>query len=134
MSRRKQIVIVISAVLLGVASVPAGVVGYFYLENQRMKTEMVKIVKDHHQELMNYMQGKQVDPHHRVKTFTVEYEKTEHSPMGGIMVYGYVNHNKKYAVSLMLDKEDVDDRDKLEVVSSSTTIALEEKLGGLTDD
>lgn len=83
MSRRKQIVIIISAVLLGVASVPAGVVGYFYLENQRMKTEMVKIVKDHHQMLLDYLQSKQLDPNHRVHSLTIEYDKTEHNPMGG---------------------------------------------------
>ncbi|ARY92248.1 MULTISPECIES: DUF1310 family protein [Lacticaseibacillus] len=134
MSRRKQIVIIISAVFLGVASVPAGVVGYFYLENQRMKTEMVKIVKDHHQLLLDYMQSKEIDPHHRVKTVTVYYDKTEHNPMGSIMIYGYVNGNKKYDVSFDMDKVDIGGVDKIRVDSADYSMDLLDFLEGKSNE
>ncbi|KAB1971296.1 MULTISPECIES: DUF1310 family protein [Lacticaseibacillus] len=129
MSRRKQIIIIICSVLLVVCAVPVGIGGYFYLENQRMKTEMVKIVKDHHQLLLDYMQNKENDPYHRVKTLTIEYGKTEHSPMGGIIIYGYVNGNRKYDVSFIIDKDDIGGVEKIRVSSSTTSMDLERMLG-----
>ena len=124
MSRRKQIVIIICSVLLAVCAVPAGIGGYFYLENQRMKTEMVKIVKDHHQLLLDYMQSKEIDPHRRVKTVTIEYDETRHNPGGGIIVDGFINKDKNLSFELGIDKDNLDGKEIMEVTGGG----LSEKL------
>ena len=44
------------------------------------------------------------DKDHHIKTITYEWNTVKHNPMGGFMLNGYVNGDKKLFVRLMIDK------------------------------
>ena len=50
------------------------------------------------------------------------------------MIYGYINHNKKYYVSLDIDKEDIGGVEKIRVDSSDHSLKMEDMLEGDSDD
>lgn len=50
------------------------------------------------------------------------------------MIYGYINHNKKYYVSFDIDKEDIGGVEKIRVDSSDHSLKMEDMLEGDSDD
>lgn len=113
-------IVVIAIILM----IPVGLGGYIYIRNVKMHNEMVKIVKKHENLFTEYMQDKEVDTYHRVKSVTIEYDKLSHNPMGGIMVGGYVNDNKKIGFQLQLDKDNIGGKDRIEVTGGTMDVLL----------
>lgn len=66
------------------------------------KEEMIKIAKEHKKEMDEEV--RYGDKDHHIKTITYEWNTVKHNPMGGFMLNGYVNGDKKLFVRLMIDK------------------------------
>lgn len=64
---------------------------------------MVRIVKKHRQDI--YQAVKADDKYHRIQKITLRYDTVQHNPMGGIMIQGYVNDNKKFDFQVSLEKD-----------------------------
>ncbi|MFK5705555.1 DUF1310 family protein [Ligilactobacillus sp. LYQ139] len=64
---------------------------------------MVRIVKAHEDVVDKWLLKD--DKKKQVKIITIEYDKLDHNPMGGIDIYGYVNGDKKLEFNATLDKE-----------------------------
>ena len=77
---------------------------YMQIENHQReeKMEMIKIAKDHKKEMDEQILCGDKDRH--IKIITYKWDTVEHNPMGGIMVEGYVNHDKDLDFELILEK------------------------------
>lgn len=97
----KRIIITIS-VIVGLLFSGWGVIT---IHSEAMHAEMMRIVKKHQDVIFDWIRNAEKDDYHRdVQTITIQYNKLDHNPMGGIDVYGYVNHNKKQTFCVTLDK------------------------------
>ena len=68
--------------------------------------------KAHKELFIDDLKSKAVDPHKRIRSITIDYDKVENpSDGGGINVYGYANGNKKYDFMMNLSRDDVDGKE-----------------------
>ncbi|KRM51743.1 hypothetical protein [Ligilactobacillus araffinosus] len=82
------------------------------------KEYMIKVAKDHQKEMDESV--RYGDKDHHIKTITYEWNTVKRNPMGGFMLNGYVNGNKKLFVRLMIDK--VNDKIECRVYTCSNVI------------
>ena len=100
--KHRKTILIISGVILVIALCIGGI--YMQIENHQREEnlEMIKIAKDHKKEM-----DEQIlcgDKGHHIKVITYKWDTMEHNPMGGIMVEGYVNHDKDLDFELILEK------------------------------
>lgn len=82
------------------------------------KEYMIKVAKDHKKEMDQEI--RYGDKNHHIKTITYQWNTVKRNPMGGFMLNGYVNGNKKLFVRLMIDK--VNDKIECRVYTCSNVI------------
>ena len=100
---------IISVVLISILAVTVLAIGGYKVMKQIEHNEMVKIVKSEEAEKIFKNRLKRIDSKAFeqdgiIKTYKINYESVTHNPMGGIIVYLYVNNNKKYKVTVFLGK------------------------------
>lgn len=79
-------------------------IGGVIVENQKEEqhNEMIRIAKEHEADM-----NKEVrygDKDHHIKTITYEWNTVEKNPMGGFMLDGYVNNDKKLGFGIQFDR------------------------------
>ena len=72
------------------------------IHSEHEKAEMIKIAKAHQKEMDEEV--RYGDKNHHIKTITYEWDKIQKNPMGGFIVYGYVNDDKKLNIAIIVDK------------------------------
>lgn len=78
--------------------------GGMTVKHIEQKEEMIKIAKEHKQEM-----DKEVrygDKDHHIKSITYEWNSVEHNPMGGFELQGYVNGDKDLGFGISFDSDD----------------------------
>lgn len=98
--------------------------GGLTLNHISQKEEMIKIAKEHKKEMDEEV--RYGDKEHHIKSITYEWNTVEKNPMGGFMLNGYVNDDKKLFVRLMIDK--VNGKIECRVYTCSNTIVKWEGL------
>ena len=101
--KHRKTILIISGVILAIVLCIGGI--YTQIENHQReeKMEMIKFAKDHEKEMNEEVcYG---DKAHHIKSITYEWNRTEENPMGGFNVYGYVNHDKKLNIALIIGEE-----------------------------
>lgn len=103
----KKTLKIISVVLISILVVTALAIGGYKIMTQIEHNEMVKIVKSEEARKVYEEQLKFIDSAAFTEKGIIQSYKInsfEHNPMGGIIVYLYVNNNKKYKVTVFLGK------------------------------
>ena len=102
MKKNKKIFWIPLSILLILLICGGGI--YMQIENHQReeKMEMIKIAKDHKKEMDE--QVRYGDKDHHIKTITYKWDTVEHNPMGGFMMDGYINGDKKIDFQIVFEK------------------------------
>ena len=104
MNKTLKIVGIVMAIILAIGIL---IIGGYKIMKQIEHNEMVKIVKSEEARKVYEEQLKFIDSTALTEKGIIQSYKInsfEHNPMGGIIVYLYVNNNKKYKVTVFLGK------------------------------
>ncbi|UQS84262.1 DUF1310 family protein [Bombilactobacillus thymidiniphilus] len=103
------------------------IIGGIHLEEQRQaefKQEMNQELKEHQQFIMDTFKDMRPNKNY-IGKITIDYDETQHNPMGGINFYGYVNDDKSLYFHGTLNKSQ---DSKYEITASSFGVKLDDKL------
>ena len=95
-------------VLISILAVTALAIRGYKVMKQIEHNEMVKIVKSKEAKEIFKVRLKQIDPNALTEKGIIKSYKVnsfEHNPMGGIIVYLYINDSSSYDVSVFLHKD-----------------------------
>ncbi len=98
--KTKIILIVVGAFFALIAIV--GVFNVGKVKPMSEKEYMIKFAKEHQKKMDEQL--RHGDKDHHIKTIIYEWDTVKHNPMGGIMIKGYVNHNKDLDFELIFEK------------------------------
>ncbi|ARC27252.1 DUF1310 domain-containing protein [Streptococcus intermedius] len=104
MSKTMKIVGIVIASILTVGIV---IIGGYTIMQKAEQDQMVKVIKSEEARKVYEEQLKFIDSTALTEKGIIQSYKIksfEHNPMGGIIVYLYVNNNKKYKVTVFLGK------------------------------
>ncbi|MGT2779210.1 DUF1310 family protein [Streptococcus intermedius] len=102
-----KVIKIVGIVMASVLAVGMLIIGGYKVMKQIEHNEMVKIVKSEEARKVYEEQLKFIDSTALTEKGIIQSYKIksfEHNPMGGIIVYLYVNNNKKYKVTVFLGK------------------------------
>ncbi|MBC1490430.1 DUF1310 family protein [Listeria booriae] len=83
-------IIGIVVVILAVIGIGIGV--KYKMDQQKVQEDMVKVVKANEKLIGDDLKSQ--DKYHKIKSISINYDSIKKSPMGGIIVDGYVNNKK----------------------------------------
>ena len=101
MKKKTKIILVVTGVIVALIAI-ISVSNVVKVKPMNEKEEMIKIAKEHQKEMDEEV--KYGDKEHHIKSITYEWNSVKKNPMGGFMINGYVNGDKKLFVRLMIDK------------------------------
>ena len=101
MKKKTKIILIVTGVIVALIAI-IGVSNVVKVKPMSEKEEMIKIAKEHQKEMDEEV--KYGDKEHHIKSITYEWNSVKKNPMGGFMINGYVNGDKKLFVRLMIDK------------------------------
>lgn len=115
-------------VILVLGLVIIGIGGKIYMDNKRLKEEMIQVVNSEEAKKeieagLKNLDSKALTPEGKIKSYKIDYESIEHNPMGGIMFDIIINNDKALVADFDLNKYS----EKLEVGG----IGLSEKLSDM---
>ena len=99
---------IISVVLISILAVTVLAIGGYKVMKQIEHNEMAKIVNSKEAKEIFKVRLKQIDPNALTEKGIIKSYKVnsfEHNPMGGIIVYLYINDSSSYDVSVFLHKD-----------------------------
>lgn len=74
------------------------------MDQQKLQDEMVKVVKDNEHLIEDDLKSQ--DKYHKIKSVSFNYDSIKKSPVGGVIVDGYVNGKKDLTFVSGLQKYD----------------------------
>lgn len=121
MKKKTKIILIITGIVIVLISIISGTKikeAHADMEPMSEQEYMIKVAKEHQKEMDEEV--RYGDKEHHIKSITYEWNSVKQNPMGGFMINGYVNGDKKLFVRLMIDK--VNDKIECRVYTCSNVI------------
>ncbi|MGR3741155.1 DUF1310 family protein [Companilactobacillus sp. DQM5] len=115
-------------ILFGLIIISIGIGVKVHMDNVRFHEEMISEIKKHKDLIHDDLHA--LDKKKYIKSIQIDYSKVERNPMGGIIVYGYVNNDKSLKFSSGIDKSNINGKDIFETNGTDPSEKLFMLMGG----
>lgn len=102
MKKRTKIILIVTGIIIVLIAI-IGVSNVRKVKPMSEKEYMIKVAKEHQKEMDE--QVRYGDKDHHIKTITYEWDTVKENPMGGFILDGYVNGDKKLSFGIMFESD-----------------------------
>ena len=113
MDTKKKALVSMGILLAAILLIILSIGGKFYMDQKQFHNEMVKVVKSEEAREVFESTLKKIDSHAltqegKIKSYEIDYDSIEHSPMGSILVNLIINHDTTLVAKYDLNKRSGD--------------------------